>query len=225
LEFVGGVVSDENVSCAGVRIEKEGNKLFFIATDTFRMLKKETTSNAEIYPVTIPKKACDVIKKILKAEKHEKLLCSTTKEGNATFCFDETNFSTRTITTAFPKWQSIFGNYVPVFKVSFEKEPFQKTLEKLIYITSNATQRHAVTLIFSKGKLEIQGFSETRKTKEKLLILTDYQEGFKISLNAKFILDYVKNKKSDFVEISFVSETSPIMVDDCLLLMPIALSR
>lgn len=183
------------ISC--VRLELENDKLRMVATDTYRLVyaeeKVEATSNIS---VSIPLYSVDALIKILKNVGDD--FVKFTYSGNQiSFEIEKIFFMTRVIDLAFPDYKGILENMIYDKKVLIETESFINTLKRVqVFVKNNNESKNSALFKLQGEEFIITGVSDTAKIKEEVKLIKD-GEDIKLSLNVKFLLEYLLNTNKD----------------------------
>jgi len=193
--------SSENLAINCLRIEIKDKKLKLISTDTYRLvyLEEEVDFDKET-GVSIPLKSVDILIKTLKEESNETV--EIRFEGNQiAFKIGKTFLFTRVIEVPYPNYEGILKGTKYDKEATIITEEFVKVLKRvLIFVKNNSESKNSAIFEFLDNELQIRGISEIAKVKELMPILKDGDD-LKISLNVKFILDYLQfiSKDQDIV--------------------------
>ncbi|MCX5773985.1 MAG: DNA polymerase III subunit beta [Fusobacteria bacterium] len=208
--------SADNLAINCVRVELEKNVMKVIATDTFRMVYHCSTLEGEAFPtecikMSIPLKTVDILIKSLKSI--EGTVFNLRYNGNQVlFRSGEMSILSRLIDLEFPNYQGILSSAQFDKKVFMNTHDFNSILKRvLIFVRNNKEAKNSAVFDFKGNKLHIRGISEGAKIKEVLDTLKE-GEDIKLSLNARFILDFVENLESRNVEISVSNASKPVFL-------------
>jgi DNA polymerase-3 subunit beta len=171
----------------------------------------------------------DAIIKIFRGEKEEKFSLKFL-ENQILFEIGETRILSRLIDLNFPDYQGILeaGEYDKTATVNTEE--FVKVLKRvIIFVKNNIESKYSATFEFREGLLKINGVSEIAKINEKINI-EKKGDNLKISLNVKFLLDYLQYlDKEKSTIINLFSSSSAVEIKNAgnerftYLAMPLAL--
>lgn len=213
---VAASVSSENLAVNCIRLELENKKMKMIASDTYRMVYFEEMIEGEGIPetaikVSIPLKTVDALIKVLKMSEGESL--NLRQEGSQIFfTLGATSVLSRVIDLAFPDYNSILSGANYDKKVLSRTSDFISVLKRvLVFVKNNTEAKNSGIFDFIGNKLILKGISEYAKVKEELDTLKD-GEDLKISLNVKFLLDFLNHLDSDNVEVNLFNSGSPVLL-------------
>ena len=206
--------SSDNLSINCIRMENEGKKLKFATTDTYRLvfLEKELDEIKGNVEVSIPLNTAEALTKLLKnMEEVEIVVYSTEKQ--IYFKIAETLMVSRVIDLVFPNYKGILGNDAYNKTLIISNEVFLKVLRRIIiFVKNNAESKYGATFEIEGKLLKINGVNDIARINEQLEV--EYEgEKIKISLNAKFISEFIQNldKDSDII-LNFISPNSSVRI-------------
>ena len=206
--------SSDNLSINCIRMENEGKKLKFATTDTYRLvfLEKELDEIKGNVEVSIPLNTAEALTKLLKnMEEVEIVVYSTEKQ--IYFKIAETLMVSRVIDLVFPNYKGILGNDAYNKTLIISNEVFLKVLRRIIiFVKNNAESKYGATFEIEGKLLKINGVNDIARINEQLEV--EYEgEKIKISLNAKFISEFIQNldKDSDII-LNFISPNRSVRI-------------
>lgn len=230
VKFAASTSSDNlNINC--VRLENEDKKLKFITTDTYRLvyLEKALDELKGNLEVSIPLNTVEALTKLLKnIDESEITIYSTEKQ--IYFKIDETLMVSRVIDLVFPNYRGILGNDSYNKTLIINNELFLKVLKRIIiFVKNNAESKYGATFEIEGKHFKINGVNDIARINEQLEV--QYEgERIKISLNAKFISDFIQNLDKDSnIILNFISPNSSVRIrqeaekDYLYIVMPLAL--
>lgn len=232
VKFAASTSSDDlSINC--VRLETEKDKLKFATTDTYRLvfLEKELTGVTKNREVSIPLNTIEALTKLLRGIEETELSFYYT-EKQIYFKMAETLMASRMIDLAFPNYKGILGNNTYNKTMIINNERFLKVLKRIIiFVRNNAESKYGATFEIEGKELKVNGVNDVAKINEQLEV--DYEgEKIKISLNAKFLSDFVQNldRESNII-LNFISSNSSVQIkkendsDYLYVVMPLALKE
>lgn len=223
--------SSDNLSINCVRLESEVNNLKFITTDTYRLvfLEKELEKVNEKLEVSIPLNTIEALTKLLRSiEETEIKFYFYNKQ--VYFKLEDTLIISRVIDLAFPNYKGILGNNTYNKTLLINSEKFLKVLRRIIiFVKNNAESKYGATFELEGKDLKVNGVNDIAKINEQLEV--EYEgDRIKISLNAKFLSDFIQNlNKESNIMLNFISSNGSVKIkkenDDNYLyiVMPLAL--
>ena len=220
----------DNISINCLRMELEGGLLKLISTDTYRLvyISEKVDLDGEL-KVSLPLKSVEAMIKILISKKVEDITFAY--EGNQVkFMVGATEILTRVIDLPFPDYDGILNATGYNKGVLIDSLEFKNVLKRVqIFVRNNTESRNSGIFEFKEDVLEINGISEVAKINENIKIQKD-GEDLKISLNVKFLLDYlafIEKGKNVFLNLSSSNGAVELTVESDktfkYLVMPLAL--
>lgn len=226
----------ENFAVNCVRLETEENKLTAVGTDTYRLVMCETEilePKAHRICASIPLKAVKGLIKALKSKiqgVEETVLVMTDISGKINFRLGSVNIRTEPIKLSFPDYKTIIKGLKNDKKVMLNTKVFHVSLRKGLTVAKYYKEaKNGGILDFRGGRLTIKakdGFAvEYRDT----IDTVQTGEDLKISLNLKFLADYLCNSKDSLTIMEMSNERNAVLVRGetnskwIYLMMPLAL--
>ncbi|MFA6494794.1 MAG: DNA polymerase III subunit beta [Candidatus Paceibacterota bacterium] len=223
-------ISDIRPELSGAYVSYKGGVLKFVATDSFRLAEKivsekkyETTLTTDIACI-IPLKTIQEVVRVF----------SLKKDGKITMRFDDhqIEFKTEHISIISRLIEGKFPDYSVIIPGQFSTEVVLKTSDVIaaVKVTSSLSNRlHEVKFVIDDTLKNIQIISMSQEFGESEYILPAKIKGQtnKITFNWRFVLDGLKNIKTENVLMGFNGEDKPTVFkspDDTLFLyivMPI----
>ena len=208
----------ENLAVNCIRVEIEENKLKLISSDTYRLTYieedlEESQRNKENLSLSIPLKTIDGLIKIMKLIDEEKIVVKS--DGSKVFFkFSNVEILTRTIDLQFPDYKSILNNSQHNKKILLNTKDFVSVLKRTaIFVRDNKESKNGGIFNFSNNKLLLTGTSENAQIKEEIVTIQE-GEDLKISLNVKFLLDYISTIKGKVTVLELLNNKSSVIVKD-----------
>ena len=208
----------ENLAVNCIRVEIEENKLKLISSDTYRLTYieedlEESQRNKENLSFSIPLKTIDGLIKIMKLIDEEKIVVKS--DGSKVFFkFSNVEILTRTIDLQFPDYKSILNNSQHNKKILLNTKDFLTVLKRTaIFVRDNKESKNGGIFNFSNNKLLLTGTSENAQIKEEIVTIQE-GEDLRISLNVKFLLDYISTIKGKVTVLELLNNKSSVIVKD-----------
>nr|DAF20509.1 MAG TPA: beta clamp protein [Caudoviricetes sp.]DAI38190.1 MAG TPA: beta clamp protein [Caudoviricetes sp.] len=227
----------ENFAVNCVRLETEDNKLTAVGTDTYRLAMCETgilESQRDI-SASIPLKAVKGLIKALKSKiqglEDTVLVMSNIKE--IIFKLGSVEIlCTEPVKLSFPDYKAIVKGLKNDKKVMLNTKIFLATLKKAILVAKNNKDAKNGGVFdfsdFSEGSLTVKASNEFSEFREKIYTI-HAGEYLKISLNIKFLIDYLSKSKSSLTVMEMSNNKNTVLVRGetnskwIYLMMPLAL--
>ena len=208
----------ENLAVNCIRFEIEENKLKLVSSDTYRLTYieeelDENEKNKEGLSVSIPLKTIDGLLKIMRLIDEENIIFKS--DGTKVFFkFSNVEILTRVIELQFPDYKSILKNAQHDKKVLLNTKDFLSVLKRtLIFVRDNKDAKNGGIFNFENNKLILTGINENAKIKEELATIQE-GENLKISLNVKFLVDYISILDGKVTELKLMNSKSSVLVKD-----------
>ena len=208
----------ENLAVNCIRVEIEENKLKLISSDTYRLTYieedlEESQRNKENLSLSIPLKTIDGLIKIMKLIDEEKIVVKS--DGSKVFFkLSNVEILTRTIDLQFPDYKSILNNSQHNKKILLNTKDFLSVLKRTaIFVRDNKESKNGGIFNFSNNKLLLTGTSENAQIKEEIVTIQE-GEDLRISLNVKFLLDYISTIKGKVTVLELLNNKSSVIVKD-----------
>lgn len=185
--------TSDNLSLNCIRLDVQDKVARFVSTDTYRLtyLMKEIDSECEIQ-VSIPLNTVEAITKLLKSEDLKDIKISV-KENQIYFISDNTEMVSRIIELPYPNYGGILGTAQYNKKMLIKTDDFMKVLRRIqIFVRSNLDSKYGAVFELGNKSMLVRGVSSTAKIKEELDV-NYVGDDLKISLNVKFLLEFLQN--------------------------------
>ena len=129
------------------------------------------------------------------------------------FKLEDTLIISRVIDLAFPNYKGILGNDTYNKTLIINSEKFLKVLRRIIiFVRNNAESKYGATFELEGKDLKVNGVNDIAKINEQLEV--EYEgDRIKISLNAKFLSDFIQNlNKESNIMLNFISSNSSVKI-------------
>lgn len=224
-----------NLAVNCIKLETEDNKMTAVGTDTYRlaMCETEITEPQGQLSVSIPLKAVKGLIKALKSKiqgLEETVLVMTDISGKINFRLGSVNIRTEPVKLSFPDYKTIIKGLKNDKKVMLNTKVFHVSLRKGLTVAKYYKEaKNGGILDFRGGRLTIKakdGFAiEYRDT----IDTVQTGEDLKISLNLRFLADYLHKSKDSLTVMEMSNERNTVLVRGetdskwIYLIMPLAL--
>lgn len=222
--------SADNLSINCIRIDMSEKVARFISTDTYRLtyLIKEVESDSKM-SVSVPLNTVDAITKLLKSDSMDPINISK-RDNKIYFVSGDVEIISRTIELAFPNYEGILsGSLYNKTMVTTNEDVLKIFKRVLIFVKNNVESKNGAIFKFSNGRMIINGVSDIAKINEDSEVSYSGEE-LKISLNVKFLLEFLQNlEKEDTITLEFKESNSSVRLtsknneDYIYVVMPLAL--
>ena len=226
----------DNIAMNCIRIESILKHLHFISTNTYRLtfLKKNIDKDIPDFSVSVPADTISSIIKIIKGLDNE-VIKVYKEEAHLYFQYKDTMIITKLIELRFPNYAEILSNISYDKKLYINNEKLTNLLKRiLIFSRSNSESKYSSTYEFkhdeeNKNKMTVSALNELARINEELDVNFE-GEDLKISLNSKYLLEFIQNipKEKELI-LEFMYSNSAVKVyekdnDEYIyILMPLAL--
>ena len=228
--------SPDNIAMNCIRIESIEKYLHFVSTNTYRLtfLKKNIDKDISDFSVSIPADTISSLIKIIKGLDNE-LIEIYKEDAHLYFQYKDTMVITKLIELRFPNYAEILSNISYDKKLYINNEKLTNLLKRiLIFSRSNTESKYSSTYEFktneeNQNKMSISALNEIARINEELDVNFE-GEDLKISLNSKYLLEFIQNipKEKELI-LEFMYSNSAVKVyekdnDEYIyILMPLAL--
>ena len=220
------------VNC--VRLETEDNKLTAVGTDTYRLALCETEimePKAHKICASIPLKAVKGLIKAVKSKiqglENTVQVMSNSKE--IIFKLGSVEIRANHVSFSFPDYKAIIKGLKNDKKVMLNTKVFLATLKKAVLVAkNNKDAKNGGILDFRGGRLTVKAINGFTEFREKIDTVQT-GEDLKISLNLRFLADYLHKSKDSLTVMEMSNERNAVLVRGesdskwIYLLMPLAL--
>lgn len=207
---ISSAVTNENPAVNALRMELEHGKIKMAATDTYRLTYMEEgleDAMSGSTKISLPLHSAEALIKILKSVGDE--FVKFRFVGNqAVFEIEKVLLTSRVIDLAFPDYKGIFENTVYSKQVVVDTDMLTSVLKRVqVFVKNNNESKNSALFDLRDDRFFITGVSDSAKVKEELK-LNKEGEDLKLSLNVKFMLDYLVNLDKDKNSIMKMSNSS-----------------
>lgn len=226
----------DNIAMNCIRIESILKHLHFVSTNTYRLtfLKKNIDKDIPDFSVSVPADTISSIIKIIKGLDNE-VIKIYKEDAHLYFQYKDTTIITKLIELRFPNYAEILSNISYDKKLYINNEKLTNLLKRiLIFSRSNSESKYSSTYEFkhseeNNNKMSISALNEIARINEELDVNFE-GEDLKISLNSKYLLEFIQNipKEKELI-LEFMYSNSAVKVyekdnDEYIyILMPLAL--
>ena len=227
----------ENFAVNCVRLETENNKLTAVGTDTYRLAMCETEILEPKAPricASIPLKAVKGLIKALKSKVQglEDTVQVMSNSKEIVFKLGSVEIRANHVSFSFPDYKAIIKGLKNDKKVMLNTKVFLATLKKAVLVAKNNKDAKNGGVFdfsdFSEGSLTVKVSNEFTEFREKICTIHT-GEYLKISLNIKFLIDYLSKSKNSLTVMEMSDNKNAVLVSGetnskwIYLIMPLAL--
>lgn len=224
----------ENFAVNCVRLEMKENKLTAVGTDTYRlaMCETEIMDSQGVVSVSIPLKAVRGLIKALKSKiqgLEETVSVMSDIGGKIIFRLGSVDIQTEPVKLTFPDYKTIIKGLNNDKKVLLNTKAFHASLKKGLTVAKYCKEaKNGGVFDFREGSLTVKAINEFTEFREKIDTVQTGKD-LKISLNIKFLVDYLSRLKDSLTVMEMSNERNAVLVRGELdskwiyLVMPLAL--
>ena len=192
----------------GVFFSSDGNKLTCVATDSFRLSKKDFDIKSPAFAVVVPQKSLETACSVFKDE--GKVRFRVTEKGIAILT-DKTTYRSTLIMGKYPEVNRLFPTDYSLI-VTANKQEMIKSIDRAMLICG-ADVTPVIKLDIKDGAADLYcSNGEKGDYTEELDVITK-GDGIKIALHPNYLRDILKSCQSEFVQMKIVSDNKPIVVE------------
>ena len=206
--------SESRITLTGVCLELAENRLKAIATDSYRLAKKETELdyNLENTRVNVPSKALEELNKILTDDTEDvKMYIMVNK---ILFIYKNISFVTRLIEGSYPNTNALFPNE-SLMAITFDKNSLIEAVDRAALFTNLDNSSIVKFMVTADKVIQIASNSnEIGKVVDEILPLKNVElMQFQIAFSAKYFLEALKAFDSNAITIKFTGETKSFTLE------------
>lgn len=198
----------------GVFVKVEDNRLYFVATDGYRLALKSTqllSDPVADFSLIVPYKAMNELSKIIPAMQDDEDIRINISEAQVSFLSDRFLIVSRVIKGQFPDYRQVMPKHSDnLFSVS--RTALVSACDRATIIAANAN--NVVRLHFLNEALVIKANAASLGDFREELAVHRLQgaEDVKIAFNVKLVLDGLRGIDSDDVRLEFNQGVSPCVI-------------
>lgn len=207
--------SEKRPIITGVNFKNENNELLCVATDSYRLSRKEMKlENCPDFNIVIPNKSLDELIKIIEEFDGElKIIIDSNK---VLFNFNNVSFQTRLLEGNYPDTSRIVPKDFPVI-VKFNRDEIISAVERVSLLSPRDKEKNYNIIQFcitNNRTVEISSTNNEIGDAIEEIIPIDNIVGpiIKIAFSSRYLLDAVKSTSSSEVSIKFTGEIKPFTV-------------
>ncbi len=200
----------------GVNFKHEEDKLFCVATDSYRLSQKilPLSTDFEPFNIVIPNKSLDELSRIIDAVNEDvEIFISPNK---VLFKFDDIMFQTRLLDGVYPDTLRIIPTEFPII-IKFNKDELLKSVERVSLLSPKDRENNynIIKLMVKKDySVEISSTNTEVGDAQEIIIPTDDVVGpaIKIAFSSKYLTEALKAFTSNEVSLNFAGEIKPFVI-------------
>ena len=195
----------------GILIEKQNDKLTFVATDGYRLSVKHSDieSPKEFPTIIVPSKAAAELYRLLSGKGFEEVKVQISN-NQIMVQFPDTILLSRLIDGQFPNYQQIIPKQQPL-ALEIERDVFLRTLERVGLITKDGPNIVRIHVTKDEKMIITARSPEVGDTYDEIPISSEEKE-IKIAFNVKYLTDALKVLVDEKVIFSLTEELKPATI-------------
>ena len=198
----------------GINFNIVGDTLEVNSTDSYRLARKIIKLSKEVeenYNIVIPSHNIVEFSKIFSPTDDKKVEMYIFS-NKILFIYDNIKFQSRLINGTYPNTTNLIPKET-FLNIGVNLNEFYSVIDRASILTSDK-DKNIVTLETDGNTLYIRSSSmEIGKVEEKMYITKESKENIKISFSAKYMMEALKTFNSFDIEIKFVCEVKPILIN------------
>jgi len=206
-------LSESREVLTGVLFEVKDNEIHTIATDSFRLAKKQMNfeNKMENVRAIIPSKSLEELNKIVEdIEEDVEIHFTNTK---ALFIYKNILFQTRLVDGIFPNTEALIPTSF-LTEITFNKQEMVSTLERASLFTSGESTNIIKLSITDEGNVQIASTQNEIGAVSEVVVPKNITNlvPFQIAFSSKFFSEALKAFDSPEVTVHFTGEIKPFIV-------------
>ena len=208
-------VNEKRPILTGVLLSNENNTLTFIATDSYRLSKKEIKlDNVNDFRMVIPSKSLKELLAIL--EDYEGNIKCYIDNSKVLFEIRNTYFETRLLEGNYPDTSRIIPSEFSL-TTRFNRDEIMQAIDRVSLLSPQDKERNYSIVKFgvtNNRTIEISSSNQEIGDATEQIIPIDNIEGpvLKIGFNSRYLTDAIRSLPSSDVTIKFTGEIKPFVV-------------
>ena len=200
----------------GVNFKHEEDKLFCVATDSYRLSQKilPLSTDFEPFNIVIPNKSLDELSRIIDSVNEDvEIYISPNK---VLFKFNDILFQTRLLDGVYPDTLRIIPTEFPII-IKFNKDELLRSVERVSLLSPKDRENNynIIKLMVKKDySVEISSTNTEIGDAQEVIIPTDDVVGpaIKIAFSSKYLTEALKAFTSNEVTLNFAGEIKPFVI-------------
>ena len=210
----------------GINIKINGDLLECVATDSYRLAKKNIKLNEVVnnpVDIVIPGRNINELEKLLTDDEEVSIHVFNNK---VLFIYKNIMFQSNLLSGTYPNTSNLIPNDFS-YIIKTELSAFSSAIDRAALLTQGKDKNIIKMNLDKENMLISSSSSELGRVDEKLIVETNNKEKMEISFSSKYMLEALKTIKDDEMLILLNSDNKPIIVksvkDDTLiqLILPI----
>ena len=204
-------VDETRPTTKGVCFEFGEGNVSFVATDGYRLSKKEIKSNSSVSgSIIVPSEAISILSKVYRNSK-DNVSIGTTKNF-ITFYDGKTKVTARLISGNFFDWKKAIPKESSI-NIVVEKNDLIRSIEMaMTFKTTSKGTGNPLVIKISDDKMKISFESVSGSFEDEIELDSKSEKEIEIGFNPKYLIDALKHTKGDSVVLMMNSPLSPCVV-------------
>ena len=198
----------------GINFKVENDVLECLATDSYRLAKKEiklTDKISEMISVVIPSRNLNELIKVFDDEEGDAEIHLFSNK--VIFKFDNIIFRTKILSGTYPDTSKLIPEEF-MLTIEVDTTEFYNVIDRASLL-NNDRDKNIVNLEVSGDEMLITSVSqEIGKVEERMIITKDNSENIKISFSARFMLEAIRALQCETMEIRLNGDVKPIILKE-----------
>lgn len=195
----------------GINITIAGDSLVFIATDSYRLAKKNIKLDMAIdtdINIVIPGKNIIELEKIITDEEDVYMHIFNNK---VLFKYKNIKFQTNLLSGTYPNTSNLIPSEYGII-VKMNKNEFSSSVDRAALLTQGK-DKNIIKMKLENKVITINSYaSEIGKVEEKLIVDTDNASNIDISFSSKYMLEALRTIKEDEILLLMTDDVKPIVI-------------
>ncbi len=195
----------------GINLKITGDNLECIATDSYRLAKKNIKLNSMVnntINIVIPGKSINELEKILTDEDNVVMHIFTNK---ILFKYHNIQFQTNLLSGTYPDTTHFIPNEF-AYMINLNLKSFNDAVDRASLLSQSKDKNIVRVLIEDKLMVISSSASEIGKTEEKLNIECSNKEKLELAFSSRYMLEALKVIKDDNILLLINSDDKPILI-------------
>lgn len=195
----------------GINITITGDLLVFIATDSYRLAKKNIKLQTPVETdvnIVIPGKNIIELEKIITDEEEVEMHIFNNK---VLFKYKNIKFQTNLLSGTYPNTSNLIPTEFGII-VKINKDDYMASVDRAALLTQGK-DKNIIKMKIENKEMVINSYaSEIGKVEERLLVDTDPSANIDISFSSKYMLEALKTIKEDEILLLLTNDVKPIVI-------------
>lgn len=195
----------------GVNVTITGDVLVFIATDSYRLAKKNIKLSTPVdtdINIVIPGKNIIELEKIIVDEEDVEMHIFNNK---VLFKYKNIKFQTNLLSGTYPNTSNLIPNEFGII-VKMNKDEYTSSVDRAALLTQGK-DKNIIKMKLENKVMTINSYaSEIGKVEEKLTVDTETTAAIDISFSSKYMLEALRTIKEDEILLLMTDDVKPIVI-------------